>query len=55
VLPFAYAGRGNRFSRINKGLRIASGIISVGFGLFLIYEIGFVSGLLTSHPHWTPS
>jgi high-affinity nickel-transport protein len=53
VLPFAYAG--NRFARINRGLRIASGVISVGFGLFLVYEIGFVSGLLTSHPHWTPS
>jgi ABC-type nickel/cobalt efflux system permease component RcnA len=53
VLPFAYADQ--RFSRINRGLRIASGVISVGFGLFILYHIGFVSGLLTSHPHWTPS
>ncbi len=52
VLPFAYADK--RFRRINRGLRIASGLISVGFGLFLVYEIGFVNGLLTSHPHWTP-
>jgi high-affinity nickel-transport protein len=52
VLPFAYANK--RFSRINRGLRIASGLISVAFGLFLVYEIGFVNGLFTSHPHWTP-
>jgi high-affinity nickel permease len=52
VLPFAYAGR--RFSRLNVGLRIASGLISVAFGLFLVYEIGFVNGLFTSHPQWTP-
>lgn len=52
VLPFAYAD--NRFLRLNRGLRVASGLISVGFGLFLVYEIGFVNGLFTSHPQWTP-
>jgi len=52
VLPFAYANK--RFSRLNRGLRIASGLISLAFGLFLVYEIGFVNGLFTSHPHWTP-
>jgi high-affinity nickel-transport protein len=52
VLPFAYANK--RFSRINRGLRIASGLISVAFGLFLVYEIVFVNSLFTSHPHWTP-
>jgi high-affinity nickel permease len=52
VLPFAYAGQ--RFSRLNRGLRIASGLISVAFGLFLVYEIGFVNGLFTTHPNWTP-
>jgi high-affinity nickel permease len=52
VIPFAYAD--NRFARLNHGLRIASGLISVAFGLFLVYEIGFVNGLFTSHPQWTP-
>jgi len=52
VLPFAYTGK--RFSRLNGGLRIASGLISVGFGLFLVYEIGFLNGLFTSHPQWLP-
>jgi high-affinity nickel permease len=52
VLPFAYADQ--RFSRLNRSLRIASGLISVAFGLFLVYQIGFVNGLFTSHPQWTP-
>jgi ABC-type nickel/cobalt efflux system permease component RcnA len=50
--PFAYAER--RYSRLNNALRIASGLISVGFGLFIVYQIGFVSGLFTNHPQWTP-
>jgi len=52
VLPFAYADI--RFSRLNRGMRIASGLISVAFGLFIVYEIGFVNGLFTSHPQWIP-
>jgi ABC-type nickel/cobalt efflux system permease component RcnA len=52
VLPFAYADK--RFSRLNRGMRVASGLISVTFGVFLVYEIGFVNGLFTSHPQWTP-
>jgi high-affinity nickel permease len=52
AVPFTYAG--NKFARMNAWLRNASGAISVAFGLFVIYEIGFVNGLLTTHPHWTP-
>jgi ABC-type nickel/cobalt efflux system permease component RcnA len=52
VLPFAFSGR--QFSRLNWGLRVVSGLISVGFGLFVVYELGFVNGLFTSHPQWTP-
>lgn len=49
--PFAYA---KSRARLGNGLRIASGVISFGFGLFIVYQIGFVSGLFTNHPHWTP-
>lgn len=52
ALPLAFSG--GRFTRLDSGLRIASGLISLGFGLFLVYQIGFVNGLLTSHPQWTP-
>jgi len=49
--PFAYA---KARSRLSSGLRVASGVISFGFGLFIVYQIGFVSGLFTNNPHWTP-
>lgn len=52
ALPLAFSG--GRVARLDSGLRIASGLISLGFGLFLVYQVGFVNGLLTSHPHWTP-
>jgi hypothetical protein len=32
-----------------------SGIVSLAFGLFICYHIGFVDGLFAAHPHWTPS
>lgn len=51
-VPFAYAEK--HLSRVNDGLRMASGLISLGFGLFVVYQIGLVSGLFTNHPHWTP-
>ena len=51
-VPFAYAGKMSL--RLNWGIRVASGLISLGFGLFLAYQIGFVSGLFTGHPQWTP-
>jgi hypothetical protein len=36
-----------RFSaRANWTMRMLAGVFSVTFGLFMIYEIGFVSGLL---------
>ena len=52
VLPFAYSGK--KFAKLNHGLRVASGLISLAFGLFLVYQIGFVNGLFTSHPYWVP-
>ena len=41
--------------RFNLPLRAAAGLISFAFGLFLIYEIGFVDGgLFTDAPNWQP-
>lgn len=47
--PFAYTAV--RLGRFNRHLRVATGLLSVGFGLFLIYQIGFVNGLFTGTPH----
>jgi hypothetical protein len=52
-LPFSFAGY--KFAWLNKGLIFGSGVLSLGFGLFVCYQIGFVDGLLTNHPKWIPS
>ena len=52
AMLFAFAGR--KFSGWNRGMTVASGLLSLGFGLFLSYQIGIVKGLFTAHPQWTP-
>jgi high-affinity nickel permease len=49
---FHFVGR-NR-EGFSRRLGLASGLISLVFGLFVAYEICFVQGLLSGHPHWTP-
>ena len=41
--PFAKAG--SRFAGIHTGLRVASGIVSLAFGVLLAFRIGIVGGL----------
>ena len=43
-----------RLAHMQRHLRLASGLLSLAFGLFLVYQIGFVSGLFTGHASWTP-
>jgi high-affinity nickel-transport protein len=35
-------------------LAFASGLLSLGFGLVIAYQICIVSGLFSAHPMWTP-
>jgi len=37
-----------------RSLRIASGAVSLFFGLYLAHKIGFSDGLFTSQAHWIP-
>jgi hypothetical protein len=52
AFPLSFAG--SRFAWLNRGLIAGSGVVSLGFGLFICYHIGFRQGLFTSHPNWTP-
>jgi len=52
AIPSAYGTR--RFARVNRYLVVSSGLLSVGFGLFLAYHVGVINGLFTHHPTWTP-
>lgn len=53
ALPLSFAG--HRFTWLNRGLVFGSGLLSSCFGIFVCYDVGYVSGLFTKHPRWTPS
>jgi high-affinity nickel-transport protein len=48
---FHLLARSHRFSR---GLAMASGLLSLAFGIFVAYQIGIVDGLFTGHTNWIP-
>jgi high-affinity nickel-transport protein len=52
AVPFKYSEK--RFVRLNHGLGLASGLLSLIFGLFIVYQMGVVNGLFTRAPHWVP-
>src|ERR1700722_15603451 len=52
AVPIAYTGK--KFEVAGKYLTWISGMVSTGFGFFLMYQIGFVDGLFRATAHWTP-
>jgi high-affinity nickel permease len=52
AVPFTFSE--NRFARLNRGLGLVSGLVSLAFGLFIVYQMGFVNGLFTHNPTWVP-
>ena len=52
AMPFTLSR--SRFARVNSSLGMASGVISLCFGLFIVYQMGFVNGLFTANPTWVP-
>jgi sulfite exporter TauE/SafE len=52
AVPLAFAG--DRFAKLGKYLGAASGMASLCFGSFLVYQLGFLGGLFTGHPQWIP-
>ncbi|PYU17350.1 MAG: high-affinity nickel-transport family protein [Acidobacteria bacterium] len=53
ALPFSFAG--HRFTWLNRSLILGSGVLSLCFGVFVCYDVGFVNGLFSGHPRWTPT
>jgi len=39
---------------ISRKLAMASGVLSLGFGLVVVYQICVVAGLFSAHAQWTP-
>jgi high-affinity nickel-transport protein len=52
AIPLTFAG--DRFAKLSRYLGTASGMASLCFGSFLVYQLGFLGGLFTTHPQWTP-
>ena len=52
ALPSAYVA--HRMERARHVLRYAAGFASIAFGLWLAHRVGFVDGLFTGAPVWTP-
>jgi high-affinity nickel-transport protein len=52
AVPFTFSE--SRFARLNRGLGLVSGLVSLVFGLFIVYRMGFVGGLFTHNPTWIP-
>jgi high-affinity nickel-transport protein len=52
VSAFTLVGRGRE--KFSSRLALASGLLSLGFGLFVAYQICVVSGLFTDHARWIP-
>ncbi len=52
ALPSLYAAR--RMDGVRRVLRYAAGTASIAFGLYLAHQIGFVDGLFTGNPAWSP-
>jgi high-affinity nickel permease len=52
AMPVSYGSK--HFAAAAAYLSPISGIVSTAFGLFLVYQIGFVDGLFRANVHWTP-
>lgn len=52
-LPLAYTSK--RYASVGRLITVTSGVISIAFGLFLVYQIGIADGLFSARPHWIPS
>jgi len=49
---FTMMGKGRQ--NFSRRLALASGLLSLGFGLFVAYQICFVNGLFSAHARWIP-
>jgi high-affinity nickel-transport protein len=49
---FTMVGKGRQ--KFSRRLALASGLLSLGFGVFVAYQICFVNGLFTTHARWIP-
>ena len=52
AVPFTFSE--GRFARLHRGLGLVSGLVSLAFGLLIVYQMSFAHGLFTPSPNWVP-
>lgn len=52
AIPLAHAAR--RWPRFESGARLATGALSIAFGVWMAWQIGVGDGLFSAVPRWTP-
>jgi high-affinity nickel permease len=50
----AFTFLGGKYANFTGRLGLASGLLSLAFGLLLVYQFGIAGGLFTGYPQWTP-
>jgi high-affinity nickel-transport protein len=50
AVPFTWSQ--SRFAGLDRSLGMVSGLVSICFGLFIVYQMGFVNGLFSQTPKW---
>jgi uncharacterized membrane protein (DUF441 family) len=50
--PIVYSQK--QYASATRRLQLATGLLSLAFGLFVAYEIGLVNNLFGAVPVWTP-
>ncbi len=54
AISFPLAAAARRFGSLERLLGGVTGAVSMAFGIFLVYQIGFVDGLFGADPSWSP-
>lgn len=54
LMEMALLRAASSWLRLERVLTSATGLLSLVFGLWVVYDMGFVHGLFTAHPEWIP-
>ncbi len=54
LMELSMLSLGRWWSRADRVMALGTGFLSVAFGLWVVYQMGWVNGLFGAHPSWTP-
>ena len=54
IMEFALIHMARHWISVERMLVIGTGLLSIGWGLYTVYHIGWIDGLFLSHAQWIP-